>query len=68
MNAYATGTLVCKEHADHGGVHTEPGDEAGVRGHGGVERTSFSTALFAGMVAARKSHTGETAREAAEAL
>lgn len=68
VNAYATGTLVTKEHSVHDGVESNPGEERVFEGMAEWSGTSFSTGLFAGMVAARKSRTGETARAAAEAL
>jgi hypothetical protein len=69
VNAYATGTLVLKERHNHGHRHDgNPGEERVFEGMAEWSGTSFSTGLFAGMVTARKSRTGETARVAAEAL
>lgn len=61
VNAYATGTFFCEESPNKGVQR----DFYGMAQWSG---TSFATALFGGMVAARKSHTGEKAREAAQAL
>jgi Subtilase family len=69
VNAYATGTLVLKENHHHNHRHDGlAGEERVFDGMAEWSGTSFSTGLLAGMVAARKSHTGETARAAAEAL
>jgi hypothetical protein len=68
VNAFATGPLVYQEHADQHGHHTNPGDVRKFAGMAMWCGTSFSTGLLGGMVAARKSQTGETARAAADAL
>jgi Subtilase family len=68
VNAFATGPLVYQEHADQHGHHTTPGDVRNFAGMAMWCGTSFSTGLLGGMVAARKSQTGETARAAADAL
>jgi subtilisin family serine protease len=61
VNAYATGTLSCKEHPNQGVQR----DFNGLAQWSG---TSFATALFGGMIAARKAHTKQTARAAADSL
>ena len=64
INAYATGRYTCH-------VYPYAGPPAQVRNFYGMAKwsgTSFSTPIVTGLIAARISRTGETARQAAAAL
>ncbi len=61
INAYADGTYKCE-------IAPYAGQERTFKGLAQWSGTSFSTPVVTGLIAARMTHCGETARDAAEAL
>jgi hypothetical protein len=67
VNAFATGTYECYVYP----YAAPPGEPPNVRNFYGMAKwsgTSFSTPIVSGLIAARMSRTGETARQAAAAV
>ena len=67
VNAFATGTYTCSV-APYGPHNGQPGQTRHFYGMAKWSGTSFSAPIVSGLIAARISRTGETARQAAAAL